>query len=208
MVRSFTLVLIAALTLLSAPEGLAGGKPRGDGRRCTKDAQCLSGYCCNGRCSTEAACCNPFAGDVPCDVDSCCHTFQGEACCYQEPYGFRCADTKSENNNCGACGNQCLNGQICRNGTCGCSDGLTLCNGYCVDTDTDPDNCGTCGHVCAANEECTGGSCVPTCPTDFALCPTDYGHTCCPPFSPTQPGCCRPQDQWGTWGYCCGGFVS
>ena len=59
MVRSFTLVLMAALTLLSAPEAHAGR--RHDGRRCKRDVQCLSGTCCNGRCSPQSASCNELA---------------------------------------------------------------------------------------------------------------------------------------------------
>src|SRR5262245_48506531 len=60
MVRSFTLVLMAALTLLSAPEVHAGR--RHDGHRCRRDAECLSGTCCNGRCSPQSACANELAG--------------------------------------------------------------------------------------------------------------------------------------------------
>src|SRR6188768_4458256 len=49
MTRSFTFVLMAVLTLASVPEVHAGR--RHDGRRCRKDAQCLSGTCFDGRCS-------------------------------------------------------------------------------------------------------------------------------------------------------------
>jgi hypothetical protein len=224
MVRSFTFVLLATLTLLSAPDVHAGRKPRGDGQSCKKDGQCLSGFCCNGRCSSEAACCNAFAGEVACDVDLCCNTLVGEACCNDEPYGFRCADTETESRNCGACGNYCENGQICRDGACGCPDGQTLCNTYCVDTQSDPDNCGTCGNVCADGQICTDGQCVMSlCQWGQVLCggeclnsPQPPGGKCCE-YDGTHhicaatdqcagPGCCGAEKEpcvAGNMAQCC-----
>jgi hypothetical protein len=163
MVRSFMLVLLAAVTLVSVPDASAR-RLRGDGKGCNKNSQCRSGFCCNGFCSQESACCNALAGEVQCDVDLCCNTLFGEACC-NDTQGFRCADTTSENNNCGSCGNQCRNGQVCRDGVCDCPDGLSACNDACVDTDTDPDNCGSCGHVCDSRT-CTNGACENKCGDD------------------------------------------
>lgn len=59
--------------------------------------------------------------------------------------GTHCTDLKSDEANCGSCGNVCTIGTFCFNGTCKCLEGETLCGGRCVDTSFDPNNCGKCG---------------------------------------------------------------
>jgi hypothetical protein len=70
-----------------------------------------------------------------------------------------CVDTKTDNNNCGKCGNACKPVvEKCDNGSCGCA--YTLCGTDCVNTGgSDNANCGGCGKTCAY--ECTEGVCGP-----------------------------------------------
>ena len=95
------------------------------------------------------------------------------------------ADTSTDPDNCGSCGNQCTADQYCAAGSCdaynGCGGtssltgepgstceecGVWACDGeeavQCLggtDTSTDPENCGTCGNQCTADQFCTSGSC-------------------------------------------------
>ena len=69
-----------------------------------------------------------------------------------------CANTSSDPNNCGVCGNVCHGGH-CSNGSCICGPGLTNCNGTCVLLSTDSNNCGSCGHKCPPGMVCNFGFC-------------------------------------------------
>ena len=66
-----------------------------------------------------------------------------------------CANTQTDNANCGTCGNVCGGGTACSNGVCKvtCGTGATLCSldggaGYCANLQTDNNNCGSCGNQC------------------------------------------------------------
>jgi hypothetical protein len=71
-----------------------------------------------------------------------------------------CADTTSDNANCGGCGKACGTDQICNGiGSCDCRvDGgggySEWCDGVCVPVESNPNNCGGCGI------RCPGGQCV------------------------------------------------
>src|SRR5205814_10650193 len=109
MVRSSILVLMAALTLLSAPEIRAGR--RHEGRRCRKDTQCLSGTCCNGRCSPQSASCNEATGLaalVAVDRGSEPGAAPGSTGYAKPPPSEKCT---GKNTFCGACG-------VCKKGRC------------------------------------------------------------------------------------------
>jgi hypothetical protein len=173
MVRSFTLVLMAVLALLSASEVHAAR--RHDGHRCRRDAQCLSGTCCNGRCSPQSAVCNEGAGLVDGAPER-----TGQA---KPPAPEKCTGKGS----CGACGvcnkGRCTGGDTGRCGSCkvcsqdgsaclsvpdgsgggpngysGCGPdahgGLQCCSGGCVDTLSNIDNCGGCGIACTGGKLC------------------------------------------------------
>src|SRR5262249_44469745 len=72
-----------------------------------------------------------------------------------------CVDTKSDNDNCGMCGNACMAmTEQCMQGQC-CKTGQTICNMMCTDTQTDANNCGMCGKQCSGmTPYCNGGMCT------------------------------------------------
>jgi hypothetical protein len=97
--------------------------------------------------------------------------------------GATCVSTKSDNLNCGACGNACAAGTVCSNGSCQvtCAAGLMDCGGGCIDPSTDRAHCGVIagcvgGDVCVDGELCSAGACVLTC---------SAAQTACPATSPT-----------------------
>jgi hypothetical protein len=167
MTRSFTFVLMAVLTLvLFASEAHAGR--RHDGRRCRKDAQCLSGICDDGRC---AALSGGFgeravmaAGKVkPPPSGKCTNNAFCGACgvCIKG----RC--TGGDTGRCSACQVCSQDGSACTavpDGSAGASEyqgcgpdalgGLACCGGSCVDTLTSIDNCGACGNACTNGKSC------------------------------------------------------
>jgi hypothetical protein len=72
--------------------------------------------------------------------------------------GVACADTSTDNANCGSCGKACTTGRTCVSGSCACPTGYTDCNGQCVDPNIDAQNCGGCGKACTG--QCSGGTCA------------------------------------------------
>ena len=90
----------------------------------------------------------------------------------QKNCGGACADTTSDFDNCGACGNKCASGQVCSQGACAlfCSGGTTQCGTSCVTTQSDPANCGTCATACKAGEVCSAGKCALTCAGGATQC--------------------------------------
>jgi hypothetical protein len=115
-----------------------------------------------------------------------------------------CANTATDNTNCGACGHACGTGEVCSGDACALSCGaLTTCTPtgsapYCANTTTDNANCGTCGHVCGAGEACMGSACVLTC---GAL------TTCTPTSTSGAPYCANTgtdSANCGTCGHVCG----
>jgi hypothetical protein len=114
--------------------------------------------------------------------------------------GTYCADTHTDNANCGACGKACGAGQACVGGACSyeCPVGQTLCapdaggadaGPFCASTQSDSANCGACGHACAAGKVCVGSSCVAGCfigGANFAMGeanPSNACQTCLPAAS-------------------------
>ncbi len=136
--------------------------------------------------------CVPDCGaDQLCVAGSCVNlcTLVGQVSC-----DGGCADLRSDNANCGACGLACGGGEGCVDA--GCHTGLAACpTGYrtcdqsdggflCVDSSNDPENCGACGVSCGT-DLCRSGGCVcmdplTPCPVDAgAGVPTDAGLTAC-----------------------------
>jgi hypothetical protein len=129
----------------------------------------LGDVCANGKC---AATCAP--GQTYCADDG-----GGNG-----PY---CANTQTDNANCGSCGNTCSVGEVCSGGKCAVEcggvdgGGEVLCmpdagSPYCANTQTDQANCGSCGNACAAGQLCSGGVCA--CAPGLTQCPSDAGVAC------------------------------
>lgn len=76
-----------------------------------------------------------------------------------------CVNLDTDDDNCGACGEECDADEVCEDGACelDCASGEEECSGECVDLDTDEENCGDCGDDCAAGEACDDGICVLQC---------------------------------------------
>ncbi|AKV01117.1 Tryptophan synthase alpha chain [Labilithrix luteola] len=88
--------------------------------------------------------------------------------------------------NCGACGNECAQGEKCFSLSatglaCQCRNGTTYCPGVlfvstetCADLDNDPNNCGSCGYKCPGilngSPACSHGRCTVKCNEGMADC--------------------------------------
>lgn len=84
-----------------------------------------------------------------------------------------CTNTHSDPDHCGACGQECDNGQGCFNGACqrfGCAPGQVECDDQCVDLQRDAENCGDCGEACDAGMVCSNGACQTSCPDGQLAC--------------------------------------
>lgn len=137
--------------------------------------RCYSGEGREANPNCDAPCAGPDC-NCPCGQTSCSGT---------------CKDTRTDNTNCGACGNVCGAGLVCQNGTCSpCPPPTTDCGGYCVFLDHNLDNCGSCGHACAGGSECYGGECHEAVPPEVPqptgsslgqarpMVPGDFDHDC------------------------------
>ncbi len=94
--------------------------------------------------------------------------------------GPHCANTLTDNANCGTCGNQCEPSEACSSGQCTtttCQPSETLCGAdsdagvapYCANVQTDNANCGCCGNACGPNQGCQNGRCNATGSFSFFL---------------------------------------
>ena len=90
-----------------------------------------------------------------CGNSSACSTLSRTFC-----NGF-CADLRSDNGNCGACGMSCGGGTVCEGGRC--VSGSGFCPNACYERECGPNRCGlgSCGD-CPSGLVCSGlGQCVP-----------------------------------------------
>ncbi len=110
---------------------------------------------------------------VPADVLTC---MTGQSLC-----GSTCADTQTDNANCGSCGRTCSAGQTCRGGACvtPCPTGQTTCSGVCVNTQSDIANCGSCGNACPSGQMCVSGVCDIVCTSPQTICTAASGSRTC-----------------------------
>lgn len=145
----------------------------------------------------------------------------GSAC--TSTCGGNCVDLKSDNANCGKCGNACPASATCNAGNCVCAQNQNRCGNACVDVKTDLNNCGKCGTVCggdagsimggtwacvagACTVQCQGmktnctGTCVDT-TSDINNCGM-CGTACDPSLEACSAGKCCPQGQVNCNGTC------
>jgi hypothetical protein len=130
--------------------------------------------CSAGKCSSECV-----SGQTLCGADS-----------GGDDGGAYCADTQTDNSNCGQCGKTCGVQEQCIAATCAstCAGNQTLCipdggieagtegGPFCTDLHTDNANCGACGNACIPQDVCTGGVCKPPmCVANQTLCDADGG---------------------------------
>jgi len=184
------------------------------------DCTNCNGICCGGNChgpcdpGQASRCCSDGTllcryNAAECCTDSDCGT--GQKCLLQPDGSQRCVcpgfgqncngtcvDTRSDPNNCGACGQTCQDGKICQNSQCACPAGETDCGGYCVDLSNNPLNCGLCENRCSGPEEhCENGHCF--CGSSRLICepaeicspcdtPSCQATVCCPTSAPVNCG--------------------
>jgi hypothetical protein len=111
--------------------------------------------CANGMCASQCA--------------------MGQTACPGDGGAPFCANTATDNANCGACGKTCGLLEVCIAGKCSsdCLMSQTLCIpdggvdpeagafAFCTDTKTDNSNCGACFNPCPSNKPlCSMGTCV------------------------------------------------
>ncbi len=139
--------------------------------------------------------------DGACAVRLCERHFED---CNDDPSDGCEAAVRTDELNCGACGNLCFDASDgsgvaqcsptgdARIAACGymCRDGFADCNGVLdgceVDLFTDADNCGTCGMVCSDRTNASGicresggtGACGVACDTGFLDCDLDVSTGC------------------------------
>jgi hypothetical protein len=123
--------------------------------------------CCQGTCECRGDAC--AGGRCVCHGAAACTGGAASYCC---PDG--CRDLGSDPESCGACGERCLEGEVCEpSGPCGlgrctCAggapcpreEGWRCCPGSgCANLWTDPVNCGECANDCTASERPEGDGC-------------------------------------------------
>ncbi len=164
----------------------------GCGTKCAAGEVCSDGAC-GTSCAGGSTLCDSACVTTESDPSNCggCGTMCAAASnaagvCIAGSCGYACSagfadcdasgsngceiDTKTDANNCGACGNACHFDNAsakCTTGACAldtCNAGFGDCdsntvNGCEVDTKSDLANCGSCGTTCAQGEVCLSGLC-------------------------------------------------
>ena len=151
--------------------------PMTDRNHCGQcDRACATGLVCSqGSCTLECGpmytSCNVTVPDAGVSRDASLPRDTGL------PPGTRfCTDVRSDELNCGACGNACPLGHVCENNDCilRCAAGQTACEGRCFDLQTDRYHCGACDRACPGQQRCMAGQCTgDTCPAGTAMCGAD-----------------------------------
>lgn len=155
-------------------------------------------------CGTCGAACDPTGGGAPeypntyygCSAGQCdklkCKS--GYANCDKSLDPNGCETALGTEENCGACGDACPAGQLCRLDKnqvpqCMCPAGLTYCeswqndgSGECVDLRSDPLHCGACGVQCTSlaggKGVCSYGTCEMACSLGRADCNNSVSDGC------------------------------
>jgi hypothetical protein len=124
-----------------------------------------------------------------------------------------CANTGTDNANCGTCGNACGAGEVCTGGVCSLTCGaLTKCSPtggspYCANVTTDSSNCGVCGTVCSTGQVCNGGVCTLSCGA-LTKCSPSSGAPYCANTTTDNVNCGSCGNTCGAGQVCSGGFCT
>lgn len=131
---------------------------------------CYDGACGDLRCKDGWADCNGDLAALGCESDGC--------------------EARVGEDNCGACGNKCAEGELCLSDGatpyCGIpcvKDKKVLCGEKCVDLLNEVDACGACGVVCPSpgphgRRTCNKGICGTECESGWADCNGDPADGC------------------------------
>jgi len=120
------------------------------GQPCDKHSHCLSDWCVRKTCQKPERITRKMAENTPPSVP---------LICSRESNKCEKKCTKVDNNNCGMCGNKCLEGSICLNGTCITKGRALFCNGVVVDIQMNKEHCGSCYKSCKKSQKCNRGKC-------------------------------------------------
>jgi hypothetical protein len=137
---------------------------------CTPDGG--SAYCANTQNDNAncGSCGNVCGNGLVCSNGVCsnaCASVDGgvETLCVPDGGSPYCANTQTDDANCGACGNACGNGFKCVGGACSntCQFPYVSCvvdgGPMCVNTQSDANNCGSCNNACPNGQGCLAGVC-------------------------------------------------
>jgi hypothetical protein len=101
---------------------------------------------------------------------------------YQKLCDGTCIDSDTDRMNCGGCGIECPETQICGKGVCICPTGFAPCGTKCHDFLSDLEACGGCGQKCFfqnAETICKNGVCeMGECNDDYYDCNDDPSDGC------------------------------
>ena len=158
---------------------------------CPLDTVCCQGQCvklseencgtCGNVCHEFEACEKQASGQYQC-VCAADHLPCSLSCC-----ASGCVELSTNPANCGTCGTQCEQSQICTKGICQCSTPLSACGGECVDKKTNVKHCGECGNVCPDSTNtslhleysiCQDGYCNVKCVTGYSNDDVDLSNGC------------------------------
>lgn len=165
---------------------------------CTSNRDCPSGTCfrercvcfgivCDGQCFRydDARHCGRCGNECTAPRAAC---RDGACACPQDTCGGACVDIRSDDANCGACGQRCDARSRCDFGTCACLEGFGRCGGATeceTSTRDNPLHCGGCDYRCFDGERCEASRCVRStcapgrgdCVASVAGCETDLDRS-------------------------------
>ncbi len=155
----------------------------------------------------------PIAITMTAQGNTCTLTCGSFAKCTPTNASPYCANTATDNANCGTCGNSCGAGEVCTGGVCSLTCGaLSKCSPtvgapYCANLTTDGNNCGTCGNTCTTGQVCNGGICTLSCGA-LTKCSPSSGAPYCANTATDNTDCGSCGNTCSPGQVCSGGFCT